>query len=579
MTLYSPEKNVQILVGLLKEAGVSKVVASPGNTNVAFVATIMNDDHFTVYSVVDERSAGYVACGLAEALGEPVVLSCTGATASRNYLPSMTEAFYRRLPLLVITSTQPISRVGHLIPQVIDRSIIPADAAVCSELLRVVETSQDAQDCAMRVNRALLALTRRGGGPVHINLETSLEKPFVSSMGTRGSLIKAVDAPDKIPELPGKKIAVFIGSHAPFLDELSDAIDVFCERNGAVVFCDHSSRFYGKFALHFSLVAAQSRFEMRQLAPDLVIHIGEISGDYFTPKLFKSAAVWRVSEDGEPRSPFGRLERVFRMREIDFFNSAPNVTQLAEGADPTYFDKCRDTLITVRERIPEELPFSNVWIAKQLSGELPTGSYAHLGILSSLRAWNFFDVPQNIATSANVGGFGIDGPLSTAVGIALADSQRLVFAYLGDLATFYDLNILGNRHLPPNLRILVVNNGKGVEFRHLNHHASYFGEAADEFVAAAGHNGNMSRAVLRSFTEALGLLYIAADSKESFESAARDFLGETSVDRALMFECFVDPRDEVSAQSMLLDLVGNARGRVRHAASKTKAALKEKFRP
>src|SRR5690554_3120608 len=134
-TYYTDEKNTQIVIALLKENGIRKVVASPGATNVAFVGSIQNDPYFEMYSSVDERSAAYIACGLSAESGEPVVLSCTGATASRNYLPGLTEAFYRKLPVLAITSTQSVSRVGHHIAQVIDRSTIPNDVAKYSVTL------------------------------------------------------------------------------------------------------------------------------------------------------------------------------------------------------------------------------------------------------------------------------------------------------------------------------------------------------------------------------------------------------------------------------------------------------------
>lgn len=78
---------------------------------------------FEVYSAVDERAAAFMACGLAEESEEPVVLSCTGATASRNYIPGLTEAYYRHLPVLAITSTQHTGRIGHYYAQVIDRSV------------------------------------------------------------------------------------------------------------------------------------------------------------------------------------------------------------------------------------------------------------------------------------------------------------------------------------------------------------------------------------------------------------------------------------------------------------------------
>ena len=113
---------MQILVALLKAHGIRYVIASPGTTNLNFVASVQCDPFFKVFSSVDERSAAYLACGIASESGEAVVLSCTGATASRNYISGLTEAHYRKLPVLAVTSTQNPIKVGHLVPQVIDRS-------------------------------------------------------------------------------------------------------------------------------------------------------------------------------------------------------------------------------------------------------------------------------------------------------------------------------------------------------------------------------------------------------------------------------------------------------------------------
>lgn len=103
---YTTESNVQIIVSLLKAHGIHLAVASPGTTNMCLVGSLQNDPYFTVYSSVDERSAAYMACGLSEQTGESVVLSCTGATASRNYYPGLTEAYYKKLPVIAITSHQ-----------------------------------------------------------------------------------------------------------------------------------------------------------------------------------------------------------------------------------------------------------------------------------------------------------------------------------------------------------------------------------------------------------------------------------------------------------------------------------------
>ena len=124
---YTDERNVQILISLLKGHGIKRVVASPGSTNVTFVGSLQQDPYFEMYSCVDERSAAYIAVGMAAETGEPVVLSCTGATASRNYYPALTEAYYRQLPILAVTSTQEESRIGQMVPQVLDRRQQPFD--------------------------------------------------------------------------------------------------------------------------------------------------------------------------------------------------------------------------------------------------------------------------------------------------------------------------------------------------------------------------------------------------------------------------------------------------------------------
>ena len=142
-THYTDEKNTLITMALLKAHGIKKVIASPGTTNIRLVASMQQDPFFEMYSAADERSAAYIACGLAYESGEPVVLTCTGATASRNYVPGLTEAFYRKLPVLAITSTQHLGRVGQNIAQVIDRSVQMNDTVRLSVQIPTCHTDED----------------------------------------------------------------------------------------------------------------------------------------------------------------------------------------------------------------------------------------------------------------------------------------------------------------------------------------------------------------------------------------------------------------------------------------------------
>ena len=141
---YTVERSQQIVLSLLKQHGIRKVIASPGTTNLTLVASMQQDPWFEMYSSVDERSAAYIACGLAAESGEAVVLTCTGATASRNYMPGLTEAYYRKLPILAITATQSENRIGQMVAQVIDRSQLPKDIAILTEHIPACRNADDA---------------------------------------------------------------------------------------------------------------------------------------------------------------------------------------------------------------------------------------------------------------------------------------------------------------------------------------------------------------------------------------------------------------------------------------------------
>lgn len=564
MKFYSTtEKNALIVISLLKSHGIRYVIASPGNTNTALIGSIQKDPFFTIYSAVDERSAAYMACGLAAESGEPVVISCTGATASRNYIPGMTEAYYRKLPVLAITSTQPTARVGHHVAQVIDRSVIQNDIAKLSVNLPVVKDEEDQWECEVKVNTAILELTRNGGGPVHINLPTTYSLPFTEKETLKTRVIRRYTLIDTLPELDStKRIAVFVGSHKPWSDKDTQALHGFCKRYNAVVFCDHTSGYKGGSHLQFSLAAAQELHSKAELKPDITLHIGEITGDY--PLLgMAGKEVWRISPDGEIRDTFRRLRYVFEMPESSFFQHYADKSNQA-GTD-SYYRQCESFLNTVRQKIPE-LPFSNVWLASKMAARMPSGSAVHFGILNSLRTWNFFQLPDTVSSFSNVGGFGIDGGVSTLLGASLADPKKLYFGVIGDLAFFYDLNAIGNRHTPNNLRILLVNNGKGIEFRLYNHHASHFGEDGDEFVAAAGHYGNKSKSLVRDFAENLGFEYLTASNKEEFEGCYHRFLDPALTDRPMVFEVFTDSDDESKALQIMHRIEANTNGTAKKVA-------------
>lgn len=546
---YTSEQNILLLIALLKKYNIRKVVASPGATNVTFVSSIQQDSFFEMYSCVDERSAGYMAVGLCEESSEPVLLSCTGATASRNYLPALTEAYYRKLPLIACTSAQDFHNIGHLIAQVINRNNPPSDVVLKSVNISSINNESDRWFAEIKLNDVLEELFRRGGGPIHINLETKYSLDYsVKELPKVRKISRITNLTKDLPQLPQGKIGVFVGSHKKWTSEESWALESFAISNNAIVFVDHTSNYHGKNALNYSIKGSQ---EVHHNEPsfDVIIHIGEVSGDYYTMRLMKNTKqVWRVNPDGEMRDTFKKLSFVFEMTEQEFFERYSSNTDLSSQNLPanSFYEECMAEKNRLLSLIPD-LPFSNIYIAQVLADKIPQNSVLHLGILNSLRAWNLFDLPKSVNVFSNVGGFGIDGCLSSMIGTSLVNKDRLYFGVFGDLATFYDLNVLANRHLGNNLRIMLINNGLGQEFKNYNHPGARFKEKTDDFIAAKGHNGKQSPLLMKHFTEDLGFEYLSVSNKEEFSIAYPKFLNNRIGDKPLFFEVFTNSEEENEA--------------------------------
>ena len=557
---YTVEKNVQILLSLLKQLGIRKMVASPGTTNFTLLGSMQSDPYFEMYSSVDERSAAYLACGLAAESGEPVMLSCTGATASRNYYPGLTEAYYRKLPVLALTSHQGNDRIGHLIQQNVDRRRIPTDIARISVDIPEVKDQRDFDYARLEINKALLELWRDGGGPVHINYTTTRPRDFSVTELPHVKCIRRYFAWDELPEIPKGKIGVYVGAHCRFTEKENEAIENFCATHDAVVFCDHTSGYYGKYKILPTLALMQNFSDYPIPELDLMIHIGQVSAAIFAGNV-KTKSIWRVNPDGEIRDSFKKLDKVFEMPEDFFFNKYS-----AKGANKDSFLKeCKNTFLPLYDKIPE-LPFSNIWIAQHLASHIPAGSLFHISASHSRRAWNIFPFQKGVETMCNVGACGIDGCTSTLIGASLFDTNRLCYLVTGDLAFFYDLNVLGNRHVGKNVRILLNNNGIGGEFKLKPHPCCDFGEKANAFMAAEGHFGHKSPTLVKHYAEDLGYRYLTASNKEEFLAAVEEFISPEPTDKPIIFEVFTNYTDEDEALGMITNIDTSASGMAKKAA-------------
>lgn len=540
---YTDNKNQQVLLALMKAHGIRKIIASPGGTNPAMVISFQHDDYFELYSCVDERSAAYMACGLAEESGEPVALCCTGATASRNYMSALTEAYYRKIPVLAITCSRPNYNLGHLMPQVTNRNVHPADVMNEGEHLQVIKDKYDFWDVETKVNKALLTLSRRGGGPVHVNVEVTTQSCTTKELPPV-NVIRRITSGGNFPQIEYHSIGIFIGSHKRFSNEETELLEHFCESYNAVILKDHTSGYYGKYAVHYALLGTQKhKYGFSHF--DLLIHLGEISGDYLTFEHIDAEHIWRVSEDGEARIRFGRLDYIFEMEVSTFLIEYTKNKMLVKTP---LFNVINNEYEELYSRIPE-LPLSHIYIAHKLAPLMPSNSVIHFAILNALRSWNFFKLDPTIRTNCNVGGFGIDGCTSTLIGASLANPNKLYFLITGDLAFFYDLNSLGNRHIGKNIRILLLNDGKGAEFCH--YMFPKYEEDTSLFVAGAGHFGNQSQNLVKHFSEDLGFDYLHANSAEEFILNYKQFVDPRMSEKPILFEVITTTDNQSDAWKLL----------------------------
>lgn len=570
--LYTNDKSTLILLALLKAHGIHKVIASPGTTNIALMASMQFDKYFQIYSSVDERSAAYIACGLALESGEPVILTCTEATASRNYFPGLTEAYYRKLPILVITGTHGNDIAGHLHAQSLDRSISPKDTVKLSVNINHIKDVNDEWLNLININKAILELKRHGGGPVHINLQEATSAGYdTKQLPSVRKIERITTCNNTFPSMEGfSSVVVFVGSHKNFTQEETEALEKFCQIHNGVVFADHTSGYTGRYKILNALLGCQSN-QCLMKNPDLIVHIGEVSGEIYNTYHIFSKQTWRISEDGEIKDLFKNITYIFEMDELSFFQHYSLEGTKKPMLLYEYFNVTRQKLLA---DFPD-VPFGNIWISQQLHKDIPKYSVVHFSIFNSLRSWNFFDLDTSVSSSCNVGGFGIDGAISTLIGASLANPEKLYFGIVGDLAFFYDMNVLGNRHVNSNLRILLVNNGKGTEFRNYDHPASQWGEHADLFMAAAGHFGKKSPCLVKELAKSLGFEYLTASDKTGFLKNKDIFVSTEKRNRPIIFEVFTESEDESKAIYAVRHIVKDERTLGEKVLDKAKRTAKK----
>lgn len=547
--MYTILENARIVISLLKQHNIRHIVLSPGGSNIPIAQGVQEDPFFICHSVVDERSAIYFAIGLYQQTGEIIACSCTSAQATRNYIPGMTEAYYKHAPILALTMSKHPKFLGQDYMQCPIQTSLPIDAVKASYTLPRINDNNDRELVIRTANEALLELTHHGSGPVQLNIEELDSETWVLDRNIKQlEVVRCINRYhywDKIDstELSHKAILIVIGDHREFSPTEQRCIEQFCHTHNAVIYTNLVSNYYGKYAINGNLAVQSStqQYFNQNLLPDIVISIGALTGDYGIYSRLNSAPKdsfqhWRVSIDGNVVDTYGKLTRVYEMREEDFFTR--NTSDDTED-NHSYYTTWLSLIQTLNYDI--QLPLSNLYAATQLSKAIPQGSTLVLAIHNSLRVWNFMQMNHRIHSLSPVNAFGIDGATSMTIGASCA-TEELCFLITGDLAYLYDINALSIREKKNNIRILLCNNNGGFEFKggNLNDYVD-----VSKYIAADNHFINS-----QGWAETNGFLYKKVTDPTQLEQELPLFTSPS--DQPIILEIFTNPTNEKKAYDNLI---------------------------
>lgn len=534
-------ENIKIVVDLLKSHKIRYAVLSPGGTNIPLVEALQSDEYFKCYSVVDERSAMYFAIGIYLSTGEPVATSCTSAQATRNYIPGLTEAYYKHVPILAITTSKLERFVYQNYMQAPDQTSLPKDCVKRSFTLPQVKDTSDYLASTRMANEAILELTRNSKGPVQLNIQIQ-DFPICDVVRSHTRGIQRYSEPAGLESILDKKVLIVAGEARSYNNETEKLIEAFASHHNCAIYTNHLSNLHTKHCIEGNLFLSGYHTDKKwnDIKPDIIISIGGQTGDYplynWLSKTQLETEHWEISTDGKVVDTYDKLTRVYQMSPKEFFQQADTI----QNEVNKYFDTWKE--LESKYVWDIELPLSNAYLAQQLHDHIPTGSTVNLAILNSIRNWNLFPFSPDIKCFANVAAFGIDGCTSMMLGESFSDNS-LHFLVTGDLAFFYDLNSLGIRGVRNNVRILLVNNNGGVEFK-LGGNAKA-NKTIDRFIAAANHFKNA-----KGWAETCNFKYMSAKTKEEFTKQKEAFLSESP--KPIVLEVFTSDIDDAVAYHKLI---------------------------
>jgi len=457
---------------ICSKMGISKAIISPGSRNAPLTLAFVRHPEIRTFVIPDERSAGFIGLGMVLEDMVPVVLICTSGSAVLNYGPSIAEAFFQRVPLLVVTADRPPELIDQQDGQTIyQEGVYGKHVKKSYHFDPGYSTGKSAGIISESIQEAVIHATNYPPGPVHINLP--FREPFYPGKDEKFgySKIKLIDQPINSFLLPNsdwvdletqwnqsKRILVLGRQSNP--DELLLGLLEELPKN-VVLAGDIISNLH---KLEKTIRRLDTIPEDRNLIPDLLVTFGN-SGISKRLKLFLRKHPpqnhWHIQPAGIVADTYQSITRVIHTTPEIFFTQCK---KWGSPVDDTFLKKWNNTE-EISEKIFNDLlqtnDFGEFSAVNTILKFLPPDSCLHLANSLSVRLASYIGLRDpSIKVYANRGTSGIDGSNSSATGMALISNNPVVLI-TGDMAFFYDRNAFWHNYNPENLFIIVLNNHAG----------------------------------------------------------------------------------------------------------------------
>lgn len=547
---YCNKSNINILTSLLIQHGVRHAVVCPGSRNAAIVHNLYTAPEVQTVAATDERSAAFYALGMAQATERPVVVCVTSGSALHNVMPAVAEAHYRHVPLIVVSADRPQAWIDQYDGQTARQPGTLGDMVAKCVQLPEPFSEEEHWYCNRLVNEALLAARTNGGAPVHINIPISepLFNFSVPSLPQERCITEII--PPKDYSLWAQQVAQRMAqARRPLIIYGRD-----CRRQGIT----SAMQLIGKKVtlLHEALCEHHNLTPFDMVLrhqgtpalppPDFVLHLG----DTIVSKLLRQwirtseAEVWQVDANEGVHDLLMHLTHRVKGTAADILPAVGEALSRVElTAEATEYHAQWQQRVERARTLTEDYlpPFSQMAVVKYFEQQLDDMFYdwqVHYANSSAVRLANLFAAHY---VWCNRGINGIEGSLSAAAGHSIVTNE-MVFCIIGDLSFFYDQNALWNQHLRGNLRIVLLNNGKGGIFDTLPHLNE--SPAAQQYVAATHHT------TAQGICTQNDIGYLKAHNMEEMQTGIVTLM-TADTQRPMLIEVFTDSQADHEALQQL----------------------------